>query len=170
MLTRTLRYTIASFAISSMVTGTLLAQTAPTATAAKSTSMSATKYDPKRDPAADLSEALAQAKREGKNILLKVGGEWCPWCHIMVKFFDEHDALDRARVAGFVTLKVNYSKENKNENFLSKYPKIAGYPHLIVLDKDGKLLVSQDTEPLESGKSYNLKAMTDFVAKWSPKK
>ena len=36
-------------------------------------------YDPKRDPAADLKTAMAEAQRGGKRILLEVGGEWCPW-------------------------------------------------------------------------------------------
>jgi thiol:disulfide interchange protein len=133
-------------------------------------SMSAAPYDPKSDPELDLKAAIAHAQRDGKNILLKVGGEWCVWCHIMDKFFDDNAALEQARVANFVTLKVNYSPANKNEKFLSKFPKVKGYPHLFILDKNGKLLHSQDTETLESGKSYSLAAMTEFITRWSPKK
>jgi thiol:disulfide interchange protein len=133
------------------------------------TSLSATKYDAKRDAASDLKSTIALAQRDGKNILIKVGGEWCPWCHIMDKFFDDNATIEQARLAGFVTLKVNYSPENKNEKFLSQFPKISGYPHLFVLDKNGKLLHSQDSDPLELGKSYDLKAMTNFIARWSPK-
>ena len=97
---------------------------APPVAPIASTSMSVTKYDPKRDADADLNAAIAQATRDGKNILVKVGGEWCKWCHIMDKFFDNNAALESARRAGFVTLKVNYSRDNKNEKFLSRYPKI----------------------------------------------
>ena len=135
-----------------------------------STSMSVTKYDPKRDADADLNAAISEATRDGKHILVKVGGEWCKWCHIMDKFFDNNAALESARRASFVTLKVNYSRDNKNEKFLSRYPKITGYPHLFVLDKNGKLLHSQNTDTLESGESYDVKVMSEFIARWSPKK
>ena len=37
----------------------------------------------------------------------------------------------------FIWLKVNFSE---NREVLSKYPKIKGYPHLLVLDKNGTLL------------------------------
>jgi hypothetical protein len=67
-----------------------------------------------------------------------------------------------------VTVKINFSKENENEKFLSKYPKIPGYPHLFVLEKDGKLLHSQFTADLEEGQSYYLQKFTDFLKKWTP--
>ena len=51
---------------------------------------------------------------------------------------------------------------------LSKFPKIKGYPHLFVLDKDGKLLHSQDTVLLEDGKSsYVLEKFKEFLLKWA---
>jgi Thioredoxin-like len=48
-----------------------------------------TRYDPKRDPDADLAKALAEAKRTGRNVLM-VGGDWCDWCQVMDKFFAAH--------------------------------------------------------------------------------
>jgi hypothetical protein len=67
----------------------------------------------------------------------------------------------------FVWVKINYSKENKNEALLSRDPKIKGYPHLFVLDGDGKLLHSQDTDELEEGKSYDLDRFHALLRKWS---
>lgn len=66
-------------------------------------------------------------------------------------------------------MKVNYSPENKNEEFLSNYPKIQGYPHFFVLDENGKLLHSQDTGKLEEGKNYNAQKFIDFLKLWTPK-
>jgi hypothetical protein len=61
-----------------------------------------------------------------------------------------------------------WSPENQNEEVLSKYPKIPGYPHLFVLDKNGKLIHSQDTSELEDGrKSYNLEKFTAFLKEWA---
>lgn len=124
-------------------------------------------YDPARDADKDIQEALAEAKRTKKRLLLEVGGLWCVWCSHMDEFFaKQHDVL-AYREKYFVTLKINYSDEVKNEDVLSRYPKIAGYPHIFVLDADGKLLHSQDTGDLEEGKGYNLDKFSKFLKKWA---
>ena len=130
---------------------------------------SAPKYDPKRDPEKDIRDVIAEAGRTGKRILLEVGGEWCSWCHTMDRYFDEHPELLEFREKSFVMLKINFSPENQNKKLLSRYPAIPGYPHLYVLDTNGKLLHSQDTSKLESGNSYNLEKFTAFLKKWSPR-
>jgi len=126
------------------------------------------KYDPSRNAEQDVRDAMAEARRTGKRILLKVGGEWCIWCHIMDAFFDKHAELQALSVKGFVTLKINFSDENPNVQLLSRYPGINGYPHIFVLDRDGKLLQSQDTGELEDGKSYNPQKFMTFLKEWSP--
>ena len=136
-------------------------ETAATATTATD------KFDPARDPASDLRAAVAEATRTGRRIILDVGGEWCSWCHILDRYIaanvDVKSRIDR----GYVWLKINFSDDNKNESFLSKYPKIAGYPHLFVLESDGTLLHSQDTALLEEGPSYNLQKVVDFLDTWT---
>jgi thioredoxin-related protein len=129
-----------------------------------------TKYDSRRDGEADIKEALLEAQRTGKHLLIDVGGEWCIWCHILDKFFDQHPKLLEYREQNFVMVKINYSRENENKKLLSRYPKIAGFPHLFVLDKDGKLLHSQDTSQLEEGKSYNVEKVWSFLRKWALQK
>jgi hypothetical protein len=37
---------------------------------------SVSEYDPKRDPAKDLADTVAIAKKDGRRILLLVGGDW----------------------------------------------------------------------------------------------
>lgn len=126
------------------------------------------KYDPNRDAAADIQEAIKEAQHTNRRILLEVGGEWCSWCHTLDRFFEAHPDLLLLRDKNFVTVKINFSEENENKELLARYDKIPGYPHLFVLDSDGKFLHSQDTSPLESGKSYDLERLTAFLTKWAP--
>ncbi len=127
-------------------------------------------FDPTRDAAKDIERALAEAARTGKRVLIDVGGDWCRWCHEMERYIETHAELRELRDRNFVTVKVNWSPENRNEVVLSKYPKIKGYPHLFVLDANGSLLHSQDTGLLEDGKSsYNLEKFTAFLKEWSPR-
>lgn len=127
------------------------------------------RFDPSRDAAKDVATAVAQAKAQGKRVLIDVGGEWCSWCHILDRFIDANADVRALVDRDYVWVKVNWSKENKNEALLSKWPAIQGYPHLFVLDADGKLLHSQDTGALESGKSYDKLRFTRFLRTWSPR-
>ena len=130
-----------------------------------------TVYDPKRDAEADVKEAIAEAARTGKRVLVEVGGEWCIWCHRLDDFFTANPQLIKTRDANFVLVKVNFSEENENKTLLDTYPKIVGYPHIFVLGSDGALLKSQDTGDLEDGnKSYSLDKLAAFFKGWSPVK
>jgi thioredoxin-related protein len=129
-----------------------------------------TKFDAARNPSADLQNAQKEAQKTNKNILLDVGGEWCIWCHRIDAFIVGHNDINNFLHNNFVVMKVNYSPENKNENFLSNYPKIPGYPHFFVLNQDGVLLHSQDTGKLEEGKDYNPEKFITFLNEWAPQK
>ena len=130
----------------------------------------ADKFDPARDAEADVAAAVSTAESQGKRVLVDVGGEWCSWCHIMDDFFARDTEARELRDRGFVWVKVNWSKENKNEALLSRWPAIKGYPHLFVLDADGKLIHSQDTDVLEAGKDYDKAKFIEFLQKFSRKK
>jgi thioredoxin-related protein len=127
-------------------------------------------YDPKADPEADLARAVKQATAEKKNILIEAGGNWCSWCKRMHAFIEANAPLKELLEKNYVVVRVNFSPENENKAFFSKYPKIEGYPHLFVLGGTGALLHSQDTGELEDGKSYHLAKFTAFLEKWAPEK
>ena len=148
-----------AFALTLFFCGTASAQSAYTPV---------TKYDVKRDAARDIDDAVAEAKRSNRRILLIVGGEWCSWCHTLDNYFAAHPELKTLRDKNFVTVKINFSDENANEAVLSRYPPAEGYPHIFVLESDGKFLHSQGTAVLESGKSYDLEKMNEFLTQWAP--
>ena len=128
----------------------------------------APKFDPSADPVKDVERAIEEARRTRRRIILDVGGEWCSWCHTLDRFYAAHTGLLELRERAFIWLKINWSPENQNRAFLSRYPVIKGYPHLFVLDENGKLLRSQDTSVLEQGSSYDLDKMLEFLKKWAP--
>ena len=127
-------------------------------------------FDPSRNPEQDVKNAVIEAERSNRRIILDVGGNWCIWCHRIDNFIDKNRDLSSLLHNNFVVVKVNYSPENKNEKFLSGYPKIPGYPHFFVLEKNGKLIHSQDTGNLEKGKGYDKVKFIAFLKKWEPKK
>jgi hypothetical protein len=125
-------------------------------------------YDKARNPAHDLAMTVKRAKSEKKHILVQVGGDWCGWCHLMSGFMEQNERVREKIGRHYLVMKVTYDGEQKNEAFLSRYPPIAGYPHLFVLDSEGNLLHSQDTADLEEGQGYNEKIYLAFLDKWKP--
>jgi thiol:disulfide interchange protein len=153
-----------SIAIVAAIACAFLSQTA----VAQSSYTPVTKYDPKRDAARDIDDAVAEAKRTNRRILLEVGGEWCSWCHTLDEYFDKHADLTALRDKNFITVKINFSDENPNKEVLSRYGEINGYPHIFVLASDGKLLHSQDTAVFEEGRGYVLERLLTFLTYWAP--
>jgi thioredoxin-related protein len=133
-------------------------------------SKNAPKFDPARDSEKDLADAIVKAKESGKYILLDVGGEWCIWCKRLDIFLYDNEDLHKMMTDDFEIVKVNFSQENKNEKFLSKYPKISGYPNFFILDKNGRFIQTQDTSAFESKGSYNLDKLKAFFTIWASEK
>ena len=144
-----------------------LAPLAAQAPAAGAHAATAGPFDPGRDSFKDLEAAKAEAKATGRRILMDVGGNWCPWCHLLHGFWSNNPEVKSLRDKDYVFLMVSYSKENKNAAFLGGFPKIQGYPHLFVLDADGKVVQSQNTSELEEGKGYSPAKMSAFLEKWT---
>ena len=86
----------------------------------------------------------------------------------MSGFAHKNQAVAEALQNGFLIIKVNYSSENKNEDFLANYPKVPAYPYFLVLENNGTFLHSQRTGVLEEGRSYNEQVFLDFLNEWSP--
>ncbi len=139
---------------------------------AKQSSGQHQKFDPARDAQKDIQDAIVLAKKSDKRILLDVGGEWCIWCHRLDSLFIQNNDLENYLNKHYVVVKVNVSKENKNEVVLSQYPKVAGYPHIFILNKNGELIYSKDTGELEFPKDYPSKGhdktkVFAFLKKWA---
>ena len=124
-------------------------------------------FDPSRDAAKDITGAVRAAKMQHKHVLLDVGGNWCIWCKKLNACMETDQTIAKFLKDKYVVVKVNWSPDNQNTSVLSKYPKIEGYPHLFILDGQGKLLRSQETDALESGDHHDPAKVLAFLKKWA---
>lgn len=127
-------------------------------------------YNPAANVSKDVAAALAKAKKEKKNVLIQVGGNWCVWCYRFNSFILTDSILKKLVSDNFVFYHLNYSPENKNLDYLKKlgYPQRFGFPVLVVLDADGKQLHTQDSGLLEKGNGYDEAKVKSFLRNWAP--
>jgi hypothetical protein len=86
-------------------------------------------------------------------------------------FVTSDKSIDSLVKANYVVYHLNYSKENTNSKLLAKYgyPQRFGFPVFLVLDENGKLLHTQNSSYLESGKGYDKERVKGFFADWTRK-
>jgi thiol:disulfide interchange protein len=116
-------------------------------------------YDPKANAQQDIQQAVAKAQKEGKHVLLQLGGNWCVWCLRFHNLTTTDTTLNRLLTENYVVLRVNYSPENKNEETLARlsFPQRFGFPVFVVLDEKGNRIHTQNSAYLEEGKGHSSK-------------
>ena len=126
-------------------------------------------YNPDADAKKEVATAVAKASAEGKHVFLQIGGNWCPWCVRFHKMISEDAKLDSLVHANYEVVKVNYSKENNNHEFLATlgYPQRFGFPVFVILDGKGNVLHTQDSGYLEQDKGYSREKVERLFLNWS---
>jgi thioredoxin-related protein len=127
-------------------------------------------YNPAADAKADIKAAVAQAAKEGKHVLLQIGGNWCSWCILFHNKVSSNDTLKAALDKNFVSYHLNYSPENLNEDVLASlgYPERFGFPVFVILDGKGNRLHTQNSAYLEEGRGHSTSRVLEFFENWSP--
>lgn len=128
-------------------------------------------YNPNANAKEDIQKAISDAKESNKNVLIQIGGNWCPWCVRLHKLFESNDTIKSIINDNYVWILVNYSKENKNLDIMKALsnPQRFGFPVLVILDYNGTRIHTQDTGLLESGKGYDNKKIIGFLKNWTVK-
>lgn len=85
-----------------------------------------------------LDQALARAKAEHKPVLADFSAIWCPSCRAMHQRVFTDAAVKAAINQGFVLSRIDFEAPEAPA-FMQKYG-VTGFPSLLLLDGDGKLL------------------------------
>ncbi len=127
-------------------------------------------YDPEADAATVIQEATELAHKTGKHVFLQVGGNWCSWCIKFHRYIEADAELDSLQQANYVVRKVNYSRENTNDEVLAglEFPQRFGFPVFVILDASGKRIHTQNSGLLESEGGYSNRRIKEFLLHWSP--
>ncbi|MDH4240759.1 MAG: thioredoxin family protein [Phycisphaerae bacterium] len=124
-------------------------------------------YDPNADAAAQISDAIAKAEKDNKHILIVYGGNWCGWCYKLHDCFNRNANIKKLLRYEYELVMVDI---RTNEDLPKRFnTEPVGYPYLTVLDKEGKVLVNQRTDPLEEGEAHDPTKVYAFLNEWKSK-
>jgi len=121
-------------------------------------------YDESADGSKQIADALAIAKKENKRVLLQFGANWCFWCKRLHKMFETDQAIAEQLKNGYVLVLIDVNGEhNQTVNSMYGNPTRFGIPALVVLDADGKRLVTNG-----AGGPHTAKRAMSFLKQWAP--
>lgn len=137
---------------------------------AQQTKESVKLYHPDANAKADISQAVARAKKEHKNVMLQVGGNWCIWCTRFHNTVAANDTLQQLMDKNYVLVYVNYEKKNAGDKLWGElgYPQRFGFPVFVILDEKGNRIHTQNSGYLEEGKGHSPAKIAEFLGQWSP--
>jgi thioredoxin-related protein len=128
-------------------------------------------YNPKENAEEAIAKAVEQAKAEGKNIFVQIGGNWCVWCLRFNDFAERDTQINAVIKSNYVVYHLNFSTENENKKLLERfgYPQRFGFPVFLILNDKGEKIHTQDSSLLEMGKSYSKEKVLAFLFNWTAK-
>jgi len=128
-------------------------------------------YNENADARADIKAALEKAKADNKNVLLQIGGNWCPWCVKLHGMETTDMQIDSLLNANYVMVMVNVprEKDKRDPDLMASLgnPQRFGFPVLVVLNQEGERIHTQDSWYLEQDKSYDRDKLMHFLKMWS---
>ena len=105
-------------------------------------------YESGVDAHAALAQSLERARREEKQLLVVLGGNWCRWCLALDDLMREDDKLREYLEEHFVVLKLDSASAKPLDDAWGK-PSHEGVPVLVFLDHAGTVRHVQETGSLE---------------------
>jgi len=128
-------------------------------------------YPPPEEAQAEISTALAAAKKDHKRVILVFGGNWCYDCHVLDATFRSKEFAPLVN-ANYHVIHINVGNYDANLDLAEKYqiPLKKGVPSLAILDPDSTLVVSQKQGEFESTVRIGPEDVIDFLKKWKPQR
>ena len=135
-------------------------------------------YNEDLNPIEQIDEALDKARKEGKYVVCQVGGNWCPWCLRFADFISRDSTISQVIDQNYVYIHVNYNPRKVDDETHAQMTKAMlqrlnnpvrfGFPVFVVLNKNGKVIHTQDSSFLEEGNGYNQEKVLRFFNCWTP--
>lgn len=124
-------------------------------------------YDEAAEGARQIADALIEAKKEHKRVLLEIGANWCGPCRLLHAFFESEKSVNAVLKAGYVVVLID---NDHNQELSAKYfyDVDFGLPVIVILADDGLYLTTKNSDELVTGGDYNAEKTVAFLQAWAP--
>jgi thiol-disulfide isomerase/thioredoxin len=128
-----------------------------------------TPYNEKADATAAVDAAFARAKKNGKRVLIDLGGNWCGDCIVLANIM----ALKEFKpfiAAKFEVVTVDVGRFDKNLQIPARFgitTRLEGVPAVIIAEADGKFVNQGKITALSDARHMTPQAVADWLAQWA---
>ncbi len=130
-------------------------------------SLDAKLYPPSSAARQEIVQAIADASKAHKRVLVIFGADWCYDCHVLDSALRRPD-IAPALKANYEVVHVDVGQGDKNQDLMAEYqvPMSRGIPALAVLDDTGHLLYSQKNGEFERARAMGPEDLLAFLNQW----
>jgi thiol-disulfide isomerase/thioredoxin len=126
-------------------------------------------YDEKANADAVVNAAFARAKKDGKRVMIDLGGNWCTDCIVLANVLELPEV--KAFVdAHFELVSVDVGRFDKNLQIPKRFgivKRLEGVPSLLIADPDGTLVNKGHVSALADARSMTPQGIANWIAQWA---
>jgi hypothetical protein len=95
---------------------------------------------------------------------------WCGWCHKLHTLFETDKSISDVLKSDYVVVMIDVNKGHNGDLYKKYADGSFGIPFLVILDADGKYLLTEHTAVLEEGDHHSPPNVIAFLKEWAPKR
>ncbi|MBH9551248.1 thioredoxin family protein [Inhella gelatinilytica] len=120
-------------------------------------------YDEAADGAADVAQALVQAQKQSKPVLVVFGANWCGDCVALDRAFQQEPTAGLIQ-REFVLVKVDVGRFTKHQELSKQYgqPTKKGIPAAVVLNAKGEVVLASVGGELSNARRMSEAGIHDY--------
>ena len=128
-------------------------------------------YDESADAQAQVSQALAKAKADNKQVMIVFGANWCGDCKMLDGEFKK-PALKALLDASYVVVKVDVNRFNKNLDVVKPYGDVIkkGIPSIVIATPANQLVYATNGGELADARKMGEAGVAEFFKALAAKK
>jgi thioredoxin-related protein len=129
-------------------------------------------FDPQGKGETLIDAAVTQARQDKKRVLVLFGTNWCPWCRQLHQVLGSEPRIIGRLRQRFVLVYVDANTRNdkaRNRSVNERFgnPLRYGIPVFVVLDAEGNLLTTRETQSLADATDKGVAdKLLMFLAEW----
>ena len=128
-------------------------------------------YDESADAQAQVSQALARAKTDNKQVMIVFGANWCGDCKMLDGEFKK-PAMKALLDANYVVVKVDVNRFNKNPDVVKPYGDVIkkGIPSIVIATPANQLVYATNGGELADARKMGEAGVAEFFKALATKK